>query len=86
MVYCMLLIKLSTEIKVYLKVSEDTAAIILKKAANIMQIHMMRFYHLNIFTFPSLKKPKQIHMWFISRSSQDVYVAAFWVFYVIKVK
>lgn len=33
MVYWMLLIKLSTGIKIYLKVSKDTAAITLKKVA-----------------------------------------------------
>ena len=79
MVYCMLLIKLSTGIKVYLKVSEDTPAITLKKAANTMQIHTMWFYQLNIYTFPSLKKLQHIHSRFTSKSSEDMYVVAFWV-------
>ena len=55
------LIKLSAGIKVYLKVSEDTPAITLKKAANAMQIHTMWFSQLNIFTFPSLKMLQHIH-------------------------
>ena len=51
----------------------------------MMQIHIMWFYQLNIFTFTFLPKLQQwINMGFTCRSSQDVYVVAFWVFYIMK--